>query len=129
MSVIGTATDTVIGTIPVDTTPSTLAVTPDGSRLYIAIQFDNTVRVMDTATNTLVGSPITPVGPNPYAFGMFIQPREPIQFAGTPGASNCVGQTVSALAQQFGDLGAAAIALGYPNVQALQTAVQGFCRV
>jgi hypothetical protein len=37
--------------------------------------------------------------------------------------ANCHGQSVSALAQQYGGLNAAAAALGYSNVQALQEAI------
>ena len=49
-------------------------------------------------------------------------------FAGTPGSPNCHGTTVSALSQQFGDnLGAAATALGFASVKALQNAIMGFC--
>ena len=48
-------------------------------------------------------------------------------FAGTPGKPNCHGQSVSALAQQFGGLDAAATALGFPSVQALQDAIREFC--
>lgn len=48
-------------------------------------------------------------------------------FAGTPGRANCHGKSVSALAQQFGGLEAAASALGFPSVQALQDAIREFC--
>jgi hypothetical protein len=48
-------------------------------------------------------------------------------FAGTPGAANCHGKSVSALAKQFGGLDAAASALGFPSVQALQDAIREFC--
>jgi hypothetical protein len=48
-------------------------------------------------------------------------------FAGTPGQANCHGVSVSALARQFGGLSAAASALGFSSVQALQDAIQGFC--
>ena len=50
------------------------------------------------------------------------------QFAGTPGQANCHGKSVSALAQQFGGLPAAASALGLPSVQALQEAIRAFCK-
>jgi hypothetical protein len=36
-------------------------------------------------------------------------------FAGTPGQANCQGKSVSALARKFGDLTAAAAALGFPR--------------
>ena len=48
-------------------------------------------------------------------------------FAGTPGKSNCHGQSVSALARQYKGLNAAAADLGYADVSALQNAIMGFC--
>jgi hypothetical protein len=51
----------------------------------------------------------------------------PVAFAGTPGFSNCHGKSVAALAQQYGDLTAAAAALGLPSVPALQAAIKTFC--
>jgi hypothetical protein len=81
--------------------------------------------VIDTATNTVIGSPI-PVGNGPVAFGMFIQQRQP-RFAGVPGSANCQGTSVSALATKFGGLSAAAAALSFSNVQGLQEAIQAFC--
>jgi hypothetical protein len=82
------------------------------------------VSVIATATNTVTGPAIT-VGTAPEAFGVFIQP--PPRFAGTPGHTNCHGQSVSALAKQFGGLNAAAAALGFSSVAALQNAISGFC--
>jgi len=49
-------------------------------------------------------------------------------FAGTPGTANCIGTSVSALAKKYGGLNAAAAALGYPSVAALQNAIAAFCR-
>jgi hypothetical protein len=46
--------------------------------------------------------------------------------AGTPGAANCAGQTISALAHQFGSIQAASSALGASSVAALQQAVRLF---
>jgi uncharacterized repeat protein (TIGR03803 family) len=48
-------------------------------------------------------------------------------FAGTPGTPNCHGQSVSALARQYGGLNAAAAALGFSSVQVMQNAITGFC--
>jgi hypothetical protein len=39
--------------------------------------------------------------------------QEPVTFAGTPGAPNCKGKSVSTLSQEFGTLDAAASALKY----------------
>jgi YVTN family beta-propeller protein len=66
VSVIDTATNTVVGSpITVGANPFGVAVTPDGSKVYVA-NSDSTVSVIATATNTVVGSPITvgffPVG-------------------------------------------------------------------
>ena len=125
---IDTATDTVSATIPVGLAPLGVAVKPDGSKAYVANRSANTVSVIDTATNTVIGSPI-PVGNNPVAFGVFIQPpgQRPPRFAGVPGSKNCHGTSVSALATKFGGLDAAAAALGFSNVQGLQNAIRAFC--
>ena len=79
--------------------------------------------VIATATNEMTDT--IPVGSNPWAFGNFIQPRP--TFAGTPGKSNCHGKSVSALAKQYGGLSAAAVALGFNSVNALQNGIMEFC--
>jgi YVTN family beta-propeller protein len=71
--VIATAPNTVVGSITVGNNPIGVAVTSDGSTVYVANGGDGTVSVISTATNTVVGSPIT-VGSDPQAFGLFIQP-------------------------------------------------------
>ncbi len=48
--------------------------------------------------------------------------------AGTPGQANCNGETVSALAHQFGSFDAASLAFGSSSVQAVQKAVTLFCK-
>ena len=122
--VIDTATNTVIATIP-GILGSGVAVTPDSTKAYVPS--GHVVKVIDTATNTVIGSPI-PVGQKAVAFGIFIQPEKPApRFAGTPGKANCHGESVSALAQQFGGLNNAAAALGFASVSALQDAIMTFC--
>jgi hypothetical protein len=54
-----------------------------------------------------------------------VTPR--VAFAGTPGAPNCHGTSIAALAQANGGLPAAAAALGFPSVAALQSAVAAYC--
>jgi hypothetical protein len=49
------------------------------------------------------------------------------KFAGTPGKPNCLGQSVSALAQQYGGLISAVAALGYSDVSALENTIMAFC--
>jgi hypothetical protein len=48
--------------------------------------------------------------------------------AGTPGKANCHGQTISALAHEFGGINGAAISFGSSSVAALQNAVVLFCQ-
>ena len=52
--------------------------------------------------------------------------NQPI-FAGTPGKSNCHGQSVSQLAKQYGGLNGAAAALGYSDVSSLQNSIEAYC--
>jgi YVTN family beta-propeller protein len=124
VSVIATATNTVIATIPVGfgSSPLGVAVTPDGSKVYVANRNGGTVSVIATANNTVLAT--IPVGGGLFAFGKFIGP---LKFAGTPGFSNCYGQSVSALTHQYGGLKAAAKALGYINEKALKDAIRAFC--
>jgi YVTN family beta-propeller protein len=119
VSVIDTATNTVIATIPVGSFPIGVAVTPDGSKVYVANSGSNNVFVIDTASNLVLA--VVSVGIQPVAFGAFI--RQPAPFAGTPRESDCHGKSVSALAEQFGGLPAAATARGFSSVPALQDAI------
>jgi uncharacterized repeat protein (TIGR03803 family) len=48
-------------------------------------------------------------------------------FAGLQGQPDCVGKSASPLAQKYGGLSAAAAALGYADVQALQNAIKAYC--
>jgi YVTN family beta-propeller protein len=63
VSVINSATNTVIATIPVGNSPQLIALSPDGTRAYVANGNSNTVSVINTATNTVAatistGSPL-----------------------------------------------------------------------
>jgi YVTN family beta-propeller protein len=100
-----------------------ISVTPDGRKVYAANFDANEVFVVDAVTGTITAT--IPVGNEPLAFGNFIQPRP--TFAGTPGEANCHGQSVSALARQYGGLNNAAAALGYRSVSALQNAIEDYC--
>jgi YVTN family beta-propeller protein len=48
--------------------PAGLAISQDGSRLYVANNIDNTMSIVDTATRTILSS--TPVGSNPYTVAL-----------------------------------------------------------
>jgi YVTN family beta-propeller protein len=65
-----TATNTVISTIPVDSIPFGVAITPDGNRIYVTIDTSDTVTVIDTATSAVVAN--IPVALNPL--GIAIKP-------------------------------------------------------
>ena len=51
----------------------------------------------------------------------------PVRFAGVPGTPNCNGVSVSTLAHTYGGIAAAAKALGYTSVSALQNAISAYC--
>ena len=70
VSVIDTATNTVVATVAVGTCPAGVAVTPDGTHAYVMNFSDNTVSVIRTATNTVVKT--IPVGVSP--FGVAVTP-------------------------------------------------------
>jgi YVTN family beta-propeller protein len=98
--VVSTATNSVSTTIPaVCSFPGGVAITPDGARAYVLCF--GSVRVIDTATNTVLGSPIsvqnfeaagiavTPDGADVYAVGGFAPTVSVISTA-----TNTVGTTV-----------------------------------
>jgi YVTN family beta-propeller protein len=71
VSVIDTATNTVVATIPVVASPAYMAITPDGAFAYVANTTSDTVSVIDTGTNTVVAT--VPVGRGPI--GVAITPN------------------------------------------------------
>jgi hypothetical protein len=81
----------------------------------------NAVSLSADGNTAIVGGPI-----DNGAMGAAWVYTQPV-FAGTPGKANCHGQSVSALARQFGGLNAAAADLGFTSVGALQDAILEFC--
>jgi hypothetical protein len=81
----------------------------------------SSVSLSGDGNTAIVGGPVDNGGTG--AAWVFAQPV----FAGTPGKANCHGQSVSALARQFGGLNNAAADLGYSSVSALQSAVMKYC--
>jgi YVTN family beta-propeller protein len=71
VAVIDTALGRVVGEIPIGSAVSTLAVSPDGRRLYVGSLSGKSVTVVETATNKIVGTPIA-------------LPGEPVEIAITP---------------------------------------------
>lgn len=63
LSVIATASNTIMTTIPSFLTPEGVAVSPDGLKVFVANKGDNTVKIVDIATNTIATSlPINVTG-------------------------------------------------------------------
>jgi YVTN family beta-propeller protein len=65
IKVIDTATDAIVATVPIGTQPYGVAVSPDGSRVYI-VGNSGFIRVIDTATNTAT-QPGDPLPHTPHA--------------------------------------------------------------
>ena len=68
--VIDTETNLVTTTIAVSS-PTGIAITPDGSFVYVSSSANSNITVIDTSSNTVVGSPIvigSSAGPNQIAF-------------------------------------------------------------
>ena len=86
------------------------------------------IRNMNLAPDWLrIGTDIVG-GTTPPTFNMtFSLTGETIPEAGTPGQADCHGQTISALAHQFGGILSASSALGFSSVHALQDAFRVFC--
>jgi YVTN family beta-propeller protein len=63
VSVIDTATNTVVATIPVGVAPNGIAITPDGTRAYVTDNGSDTVSVIDTTNNTVIATVVVEVGP------------------------------------------------------------------
>ncbi|MDO8681823.1 MAG: hypothetical protein Q7R30_25210, partial [Acidobacteriota bacterium] len=70
VSVIDTATNTVVATVAVGTNPWGVAVNPAGTRAYVANYVSNDVSVIDTASNTVVAT----VAVGTYPLGVAVNP-------------------------------------------------------
>jgi YVTN family beta-propeller protein len=64
VTVIDAATNTVAATIPVGAGPAGIAVSPDGSRAYVANYTSKNVSVINTATNTVIATVTASYNPN-----------------------------------------------------------------
>jgi hypothetical protein len=83
------------------------------------------IRNADLAPDWLrIGTDIVGVGTFNMTFSLA---GNTIPEAGTPGRANCHGQTVSAMAHEFGGIDASASTLGYSSVDALQDGTKVFC--
>ena len=64
-----------VATIPVGLGPIGVAITPDGTRVYVTNDNSDTISVIDTATNTVVAT--IPVGSGPVAVAITPVRRTP----------------------------------------------------
>jgi len=62
LSVVDTATNSVVADIAVGVGASVVALTPDGTRAYVTVQPADTVSVIGTATNTVTATIPLPGG-------------------------------------------------------------------
>jgi uncharacterized repeat protein (TIGR01451 family) len=72
VTIIDTATDTIVDGITVGNGPEGVAITSDGKQAYVANFDDNTISVIDTATLNVtatipIGPPHAPIGPSAIA--------------------------------------------------------------
>lgn len=90
-----------------------------GQGLSVSLSGDGNIAIMGGPFDDGIGSV-------DFAGAVWVFSREPV-FAGRPGNASCDGQSVSALARQYGGLSAAAVELGFASVDTLQNAIVGFC--
>ncbi|MBL0057140.1 MAG: beta-propeller fold lactonase family protein [Chitinophagaceae bacterium] len=84
VSVINTATNTVVATIGVGSMPIGVSVTPDGSKVYVTNYISGNVSVISTETNTVIAT--VPVGTNPY--GLSVSPDGSRVYVANIGTNN-----------------------------------------
>jgi YVTN family beta-propeller protein len=84
VSVIDSASNTVVATVAVGTTPIGVAVNPAGTRAYVANAGSNTVSVIETATNTVVAT----VAVGAYPYGVAVNPAGTRAYVANQDSSN-----------------------------------------
>jgi YVTN family beta-propeller protein len=127
----------VTDTVPVGNLPYGAAVNSATNTVFATASGDNTVVVIDGASDAIrqtltVGNTPQGIAANRATLSVFVANSTDNTvsvlsvFAGTPGAANCHGATVSALAAG-GGLSKAAAAIGLSSVRALQDAITSYC--
>src|SRR5659263_81277 len=74
VSVIDTATETVIAMVNVGKTPEGVAISPDGTKIYVANCGSNTVSVINTTTNTVIAT--VKVGSSPVGVSVSLDGKK-----------------------------------------------------
>jgi YVTN family beta-propeller protein len=90
VSVIDTANNAVIATIPVQSSPFGLVFTPDGTQVYVVNGSSNTVSIVDTASRTVVAT--VPVGVSPVGVAMALTSNGTFAYV-----TNSISNTVSVI--------------------------------
>ncbi|MFF0160490.1 IPT/TIG domain-containing protein [Streptomyces sp. NPDC005263] len=100
VSVIDTATDTVIATIPTGAGPTFVATSPDGTRAYVTVNDAGLLSVIDTATNAIVadvalgaGATVVALTPDGARAYVTVQQSDTVSVVDT--ATNTVTATIS----------------------------------
>ncbi|MGB9927621.1 MAG: YncE family protein [Methanosarcina sp.] len=88
VSVINTATNSVIAAVNAGTGPFGLALTPDGTKLYVTNFWSNTASVIDTANNAVMGTVNVGQGPS----GIAVSPDGSKAYV-----ANCLNNTTSVI--------------------------------
>lgn len=108
--------NTVVATIPLTGTPSTLAMSPTGSRLYVANTGGTSVFVIDTATNTVVSTITVGAQPTPMA----VTPDGSTLFV-----ANWADDTISVVDTATNTVSATITPSGSPDLRALAVTADG----
>ncbi len=132
VSVIDTATNTVVAIVPVGSSPGGVAVTPDGAFAYVTNFSSANVSVIDTATNAVVAT--VGVGNNPA--GVAVSPAAVTSSKvkatgespmGSPFSSTAIGSTTTSVpvgvAPGFAATGAMATSTGSVPTPTVATTV------
>jgi YVTN family beta-propeller protein len=93
VSVIATATNTVVATVAVGNYPYGVAVTPDGKHAYVTNSRSGTVSVIDTTTNTVVASVPVDAAPQGVAVapdGKHVYVTSQLPVTGLPGTVSVI---------------------------------------
>jgi hypothetical protein len=92
------------------------------TRMISGVEQGTSVAISGDGNAVLSGGPFD----NDEVGAAWIFRQQPV-FARSPGEVNCYGQSVSALARQYGGLNNGAAALGFDSVSALQNTIGEFC--
>ncbi|AKB22332.1 beta-propeller fold lactonase family protein [Methanosarcina sp. WH1] len=84
VSVIDTATDTVTDTVKIGEEPSGIAVSPSGTKVYVANYGNSSVSIIDTATNKVIGT----VEVGSYPNGIAVTPDGKKVYVANQGSNN-----------------------------------------